>query len=119
MPVLTNERSSFLPITGIKFDMDKELQLLTSYFSCSVSILLVCWHKSDASKQDFHMTTIPVNTTKQTYSPKTCDTTIQQMGNNGLDQSTGTSTILTPLYRPVWHHHPLYHNHKISHPENP
>jgi hypothetical protein len=29
MPVLTNDRSSFLKITCIKFDMDKELQLLT------------------------------------------------------------------------------------------
>ena len=58
MPVLTNDRSFFPQITCIKFDMDKELQLLTSYFSCSVSYLLVCCHKSDPLKQDFCMTTI-------------------------------------------------------------
>ena len=84
-----------------------------------VSYLFVCCHKSDPLKQDFHMTTIPVNTTKWTYSPKTCDTRVQQIGNNGLDQSTSTSITLRSVYWPIWHHHPLYHNHKISHPENP
>ena len=96
----------------IKFDMDRELQLLTSYFLCSVSNPLGC-QNSDPLKQDFRMTTIPVNTTR------TCDTTVQWIGNNGLDQCTSTFTTLTPMYGPMWHHHPLYYNHKISHPENP
>jgi len=76
MSVLTNDRSSFLQIRCIKFDMEKEFQLLT-YFSRSVSTLLVCCHKSNPLKQDFCTTTIPVNTTKQTYSPKTYDNTVQ------------------------------------------
>jgi len=48
--VLTNDRSSFLQIRCIKFDMEKEFQLLTSYFSRSVSTLLVCCHKSNPLK---------------------------------------------------------------------
>jgi hypothetical protein len=75
--VLTNDRSSFLQIRCIKFDMEKEFQFLTSHFACSISTLLVNCHRSNRLKQDFCTSTIPVNTTKQTYSPKTCDNTVQ------------------------------------------